>query len=89
MGSSMFSLVIQGGGCSALFSILINQVITKDYGYPSAFYIYGVFTCITILLALILREKYEWKTYLSDSTKELMKNIDGSIKELAEEMETE
>lgn len=72
MGSSMFSMVIQGGGLSALFSIFVNEVITVHYGYPAAFYLYGVFTFATAVLVLLLRERYDWKHYLNDSTKQLL-----------------
>ena len=72
MGSSMFSMVIQGGGLSALFSIFVNEVITVKYGYAASFYVYGVFTVATAVLVLLLRERYNWQHYLSDSTKQLM-----------------
>lgn len=90
MGSNIFSLLIQGGAASALFSIFINEVITKDFGYTPAFFIYGGFTCVTIVLTLLLKEHYDWRTYLSESTRNIMKTFEqGPIKETEEEMITE
>ena len=85
----MFSMVIQGGGLSALFSILVNEVITQDYGYSAAFYLYGSFTCITVVLTLILREKYDWKVYLNASTKELLKELQADPIKEEDEQDTD
>ena len=83
----MFSLVILAGGCSSLFSIFINEVITVDYGYSTAFYVYGVFTCIAAVLIFLLREKYNWMDYLGTSIKELLSEIDVPIAETKAEDE--
>ena len=84
----MFSMVIQGGGMSALFSIFVNEVVTVNYGYSAAFYMYGVFTCVTAVLVIVLRERYDWKHYLNDSTKQLLKVIQAEKIEEEDEEDT-
>jgi dipeptide/tripeptide permease len=81
-------MVIQGGGMSALFSIFVNEVITANYGYSAAFYMYGVFTCVTIVLVIVLRERYDWKNYLNVSTKQLLKVIQAEKIEEEDEEDT-
>ena len=62
MGGTVFSIVSQGGNFIALVYIPLVQWVIKPYGFDLAFYILGAIAGIGLLLAVILKTKYTWKT---------------------------